>query len=75
MKFLTQLITPNLTFTRTKRKCIVNEMADLVTLYESTVKIEISLPSMWQGLKDKVERIATDYLINLWSDNLIMNTA
>lgn len=51
MKFLTA-ISPNLTLTRTRRKCTINEKKDLITLYESTVKIEISLPSIWQGLKD-----------------------
>jgi hypothetical protein len=51
MKFLTQ-ISPKLTLTRTKRKCIVDEVSNLITLYESTIKIEISMPSILQGVKD-----------------------
>lgn len=74
MKFLAIASSPTLTLTRTRRKCIINEIAELITLYESTVKIEITLPSIWQGLKDKIENIATNYLVNLFSDNLVMGT-
>lgn len=74
MKFLAIAQIPKLTLTRTNRKCVVNEIAELITLYESTVKIEITLPSIWQGLKDKIENIATNYLIGLFSNNLAMGT-
>jgi hypothetical protein len=72
VKFLTAAKLPNLTFTRTKRKCIINEAKDLIALYESTVKIEINLPSIWQGLKDKIEQVATNHLVNIFSSNLAM---
>jgi hypothetical protein len=74
MKFLAIASSPKLTLTRTRRKCIVNEITELITLYESTVKIEVTLPSIWQGLKNKIENIATNYLINLFSNNLAMGT-
>jgi hypothetical protein len=45
-------MSPKLTLTHTKRKCTVNEVSDLITLYETTIKIEISVPSILQGLKD-----------------------
>lgn len=70
MKFLTSISRPSLTITRTRRKCIINEVAELVTLYESTIKIEINVPSIWQGIRDKVESVATKYLVNIFSDNL-----
>lgn len=53
MRFLAIASSPKLTLIRTKRKCIIDEVGDLITLYESTTKIEISLPSIWQGLKNK----------------------
>lgn len=53
MRFFTIAQTPKLTLTRTKRKCVVNEIAEIITLYESTTKIEIGLPSILQGMKDK----------------------
>lgn len=72
MKFLAIASSPTMILTRTRRKCIINEIAELITLYESTVKIEITLPSIWQGLKEKIEDIATNYLVDLFSDNLVM---
>ena len=70
MKLLAVTSSPNLTFSRSNRKAVIDD--NLITLYESTVKIEISLPSVWQGLKDKVEKIATKYLVGLFSDSLAM---
>jgi hypothetical protein len=52
MKFLSQM-SPKLTLTRTKRKCIIDEVSNLITLHESTIKIEISMPSILQGMKDQ----------------------
>lgn len=52
MKYLSTY-TPKLTVTRTQRRCVINEIAELITLYERTVTVEITLPSIWQGLKDK----------------------
>jgi hypothetical protein len=70
MRFLAIASSPKLTFTRTRRKCVVSEITELITLYESTVKIEVTLPSIWQGLKEKIEIIATNYLVGLFSNNL-----
>lgn len=53
MKFLAQVSAPKLTLTRTKRKCVINEISELITLYETTTRIELTLPSIFQGLKDR----------------------
>ena len=52
MKFLTTTHTPKLTYTRTSRKAIVNEIAETITLYETVTKIELTLPSFVQGFRD-----------------------
>lgn len=52
MKFLALTHAPKLTITRTNRKAIINEVAEVITLYEITTRIELTLPSIWQGLKD-----------------------
>lgn len=52
MKFLSIVQAPKLSFTRTNRKAIVDEAQSIITLYEATIKIEITIPSIWQGIKD-----------------------
>lgn len=37
--------------TRTSRKCIVNDVSELITLYETTTKVEISIPPILSELK------------------------
>ena len=56
MKFLAQTISPTLTFTRTNRKCIIDEAIDLITLYETTTKLEVSWPSIRHGLNSLKDR-------------------
>lgn len=51
MRFLSA-ISPKLTITRTRRKAVINEMTNLIILYETKLKVEISLPTIWQGIKD-----------------------
>ncbi len=71
-KFSAIAYSPKLTFARSRRKAVIDEVSNLITLYETTVKIEISIPSILQGLKEKVENIATKYLVGLFSNNLVM---
>lgn len=51
MKFLST-ITPKLTITHTSRKAVIDEVASIITLYEAKVQIEITVPAIWQGIKD-----------------------
>jgi len=62
MKFLTATYTPKLsqsklTYTRTSRKAIVNEVTQTITLTEIVTCIELTLPAFWQGLKDAVSNL------------------
>lgn len=50
MKFITEGM-PKLTVTRTRRKAVINEIAEVITLYETVIKIELTLPSFVQGIK------------------------
>jgi hypothetical protein len=52
MKFLTLTHSPKLTYTRTNRKAIINEAAEVITLYEVTTRIELTLPSIVRGFRD-----------------------
>lgn len=52
MKFLSSVQLPKMTITRTKRKCEIDEKADLITLYETITKIELSIPAFWTGLQE-----------------------
>lgn len=57
MKFLSQPL-PKLTITRTSRKAIVNEVTEIITLYETTTRIEVTLPSLVRGIKEAFTRFA-----------------
>jgi len=63
MKFLTtatrspKLSQSKLTYTRTSRKAIVNEVTQTITLTEIVTCIEVTLPAFWQGLKDAVSNL------------------
>lgn len=59
MKFLST-ITPKLTIIRTDRKIIVDEVANLAALFERKIQIEITVPSIWQGLKDAALNLFTN---------------
>ncbi len=44
---------PKVTITRVKRAAIIDEIGDCITLWEQQTKIELTLPSIINGLKDK----------------------
>ena len=54
MKFLTATYTPKLTYTRVSRRAIIDDIANIITLTEVTIRLELTLPAFWQGLKDAV---------------------
>jgi len=64
MKYLSTTNQPKLTIVRTNRKAVINEVADLITLYESTTKVELTLPSIWQGLKAGLNHLMGGLLLS-----------
>jgi hypothetical protein len=44
---------------RTRRKAIIDEIGSVITLYDETLRLEISLPSIIQGLQDKLAHCKT----------------
>ena len=57
MRYLTTIAAPSLTIIKTSRYCVIDEIADRITLIESTVKLELTLPSILSGLKDGLYRL------------------
>lgn len=58
MRLLSQSISPRLTITRTSRKAITDERKGTITLYETVTKIEVSLPSIFSGIKKTCQKFA-----------------
>lgn len=63
MKYLTVLSSPKLTINRTNRCCVIDELTDLITVTESTLKLELTLPSFLQGLKDGFYQLFGDIFL------------
>jgi hypothetical protein len=40
--------------TRTRRKAVIDEIGSVITLYDETLRLELTLPSVIRGLKDKL---------------------
>jgi hypothetical protein len=40
--------------TRTRRKAVIDEIGSIITLYDETLRLTITLPSVIRGLKDKL---------------------
>jgi hypothetical protein len=45
--------------TRTRRKAVIDEIGSVITLYDETLRLEITLPSVIRGLKDKLAHYKT----------------
>lgn len=58
MKFLSHTTLPKLTITRTRRKAVFNHISDITTMYETTTRIEVTLPSIVRGIKEKINQFA-----------------
>lgn len=65
MKFLQTNTLPKLTITRTRRKAIFDHVGDITTLYETTTRIELTLPSFVRGISDKINQF-TDTLTSMF---------
>lgn len=58
MKFLSQSTLTKLTITRKTRTMRVNPKTNIVTLRETSYKIELSLPSIFCGFRNLYDRLA-----------------
>lgn len=64
-KFMTVAHSPVLTITRTSRKAVINDVAEVITLHEMVTKIELTLPSIVRGIRDAY-RSFTDALSSMF---------
>lgn len=59
MKFLSQQSPlPRLVVTHTRRKAVINEEMEIITLYETTTRVEITLPSAIRKIRAKFNQFA-----------------
>jgi hypothetical protein len=45
--------------THTRRKAVIDEIGSVITLYDETLRLEITLPSISQGFQDKLTHYKT----------------
>ena len=62
MKFLSA-ITPTLKVTRVRRKAIIDEIVDKITLYETTTTYELTVPSIIRTLQLGFERFVNNFVL------------